>query len=47
MEMPISSTSAWPLTSDNANGNNNGDNDDDGRDDGRDEEMGRTQGSYN
>jgi hypothetical protein len=42
----ISSTSAWPLTSDNANGNDNGDNDDngrdDGRDDGRDEEMGGT-----
>lgn len=38
----ISSMSAWPLISDNANGNNNGNNDDDGRD----EEMGGTQGSY-
>jgi hypothetical protein len=33
----ISSTSAWPLTSDNSNGNNNGDNDN-----GRDKEIGGT-----
>jgi hypothetical protein len=42
MEMPISSTSAWPLTSDNANRNNNSNNNDDRRDNRRDKEIGKT-----